>query len=287
MNIIIVPYASNSDSAVALQSSLTNAGASATIKRRGAAIRYGNELVINWGCSEMGAVGNNVLNSPEAVGRASSKLAALKAMQEANVPCPVFTTSITKAKEWAMSGGVVYARTKLRGSAGEGIVIMTRANAATVAPTLHGCQLFTRGIRGGKEYRVHVFKGQVIDVVEKRRRSGIADAGAADADIRNLANGYVYCRDGVSLAANGKRAAISAVATLGLDFGAVDIIYKDDRPYVLEVNTAPGLEGTTLTSYVNAIKAAAGLNLSSATLESSIEEDEDYYDEYYDDADEF
>jgi D-alanine-D-alanine ligase-like ATP-grasp enzyme len=36
-----------------------------------------------------------------------------------------------------------------------------------------------------------------------------------------------------------------------LDFGAVDIIYnaKRNECYVLEVNTAPGLEGTTVEKY--------------------------------------
>jgi len=43
-----------------------------------------------------------------------------------------------------------------------------------------------------------------------------------------------------------------AVNCLGLDFGAVDIIYnqKKDVSFVLEVNTAPGLEGSTLNEYV-------------------------------------
>ena len=45
--------------------------------------------------------------------------------------------------------------------------------------------------------------------------------------------------------------AVNAVKALGLDFGAVDIIYneKENQYYVLEVNTAPGLEGTTLIKY--------------------------------------
>jgi D-alanine-D-alanine ligase-like ATP-grasp enzyme len=41
-----------------------------------------------------------------------------------------------------------------------------------------------------------------------------------------------------------------------LDFGAVDVIYNraQDKAYVLEVNTAPGLEGSTLDNYVEAIQ---------------------------------
>jgi len=48
--------------------------------------------------------------------------------------------------------------------------------------------------------------------------------------------------------------ALAAVSALGLDFGAVDIIYNEheNQYYVLEVNTAPGLEGTTVEKYAEA-----------------------------------
>jgi D-alanine-D-alanine ligase-like ATP-grasp enzyme len=39
--------------------------------------------------------------------------------------------------------------------------------------------------------------------------------------------------------------------TTGLDFGAVDVIWnaQKEKPYVLEINTAPGLEGQTIADY--------------------------------------
>ncbi|KKL94338.1 hypothetical protein LCGC14_1865710, partial [marine sediment metagenome] len=42
-------------------------------------------------------------------------------------------------------------------------------------------------------------------------------------------------------------AAKQAIAALGLDFGAVDVMYKikDKRPYVLEVNSTPSLADDT------------------------------------------
>ena len=41
---------------------------------------------------------------------------------------------------------------------------------------------------------------------------------------------------------------------IDLQFGAVDIIWneKENKCYVLEINTAPGLVGTTLTKYTEA-----------------------------------
>lgn len=49
--------------------------------------------------------------------------------------------------------------------------------------------------------------------------------------------------------------AVQAVNSLGLDFGAVDIIKgEDDTYHVLEVNTAPALWGRVLTQYVDAFE---------------------------------
>ena len=50
---------------------------------------------------------------------------------------------------------------------------------------------------------------------------------------------------------------VAAVRSLGLDFGAVDVVERQNKAYVLEVNTAPGLVGTTLEKYVDAIREYA------------------------------
>ena len=65
----------------------------------------------------------------------------------------------------------------------------------------------------------------------------------------------MFCRDDVVRNDTMDLLAISAVDSLGLDFGAVDIIWNEseDQYYVLEVNTAPGVEGTTLQKYTEAI----------------------------------
>jgi len=67
----------------------------------------------------------------------------------------------------------------------------------------------------------------------------------------------VFCRDGIAPCTVRNSISIAAVDALCLDFGAVDIIYNEheDKYYVLEVNSAPGLEGTTLEKYVEALTA--------------------------------
>ena len=49
--------------------------------------------------------------------------------------------------------------------------------------------------------------------------------------------------------------AINAVKAVGYKYGAVDLIYNEKRNqcYVLEVNSRPGLMGTTLDRYADAL----------------------------------
>ncbi|CAN5950619.1 unnamed protein product [Sphagnum jensenii] len=70
-------------------------------------------------------------------------------------------------------------------------------------------------------------------------------------------NGFIYARNNVFPEILRDEIAIAATTALGLDFGAVDIIEdKNEKLYVLEVNTAPGLEGKTVELYAEAFRSA-------------------------------
>ena len=113
--------------------------------------------------------------------------------------------------------------------------------------------LYTEYIPKKSEYRFHVFGGEVIDVQQKRKKRGFEST--RDTRIRNVNNGYVYCRDGINPPNGAADLAIRAVAACGYEYGAVDLIYneKRDQCYVLEVNSRPGLMGTTLEKYAEAL----------------------------------
>jgi hypothetical protein len=102
------------------------------------------------------------------------------------------------------------------------------------------------------EYRVHIFKGEVLDVQKKKRKLGFTGSSSG---IRNHSSGWIYARTDVAIPDMLCPIAIQAVELLGLDFGAVDIGHKinDNKFFVFEVNTAPGLEGSTLDKYTKAI----------------------------------
>jgi hypothetical protein len=85
-----------------------------------------------------------------------------------------------------------------------------------------------------KEFRAHVFRGNSIRISEKRfdpedRRKYTTARPDPDLPKRYL-----------------RKAAKAAVAAVGLDFGAVDILASEDQTqvWVLEVNAAPGLGGS-------------------------------------------
>lgn len=206
------------------------------------------DIVINWGNSQRRFNGRYI-NSPEAVGRTSDKKAALEILAEAEVPHPPFTSRKVLAKDWLKDGQGVVARTLLRANSGRGIVLCTPENGVP----LPDAPLYTQYVKKAQEYRIHVVQGQVVDQQLKRRRLEVPD-DEVNFQIRNADNGWVFTREGVAAPDCVLQASIAAVDALGLDFGAVDIGYnvKYDAPCVFEVNTAPGLEGTTLDSYYQA-----------------------------------
>lgn len=206
------------------------------------------DVIINWGSSTLPQELKNaiILNKPEAIAKASNKLSAFQAFKEAEVPTPEFTTSFHEALKWIdKAGAMVVARTKLSGHSGEGIVLVQKENR----DELPNAPLYTEYVKKVQEYRLHVFKGNVFFIQRKARKQEVPD-DEVNWQVRNHANGFIFAHQGVDVPDSYKEAAVAAVKALGLDFGAVDIIEtKKKECFVLEVNTACGLEGTTLDKY--------------------------------------
>jgi len=179
---------------------------------------------------------------------ASNKLHSFLAFKEYGVATPEWTTSSDQAAAWVDAGKVVVARTLLRSHSGKGIKLMggDHTHVITHAP------LYVLYKKKKHEYRVHVYKGNVIDITQKKRRAGFE---GRDNQIRNHQNGWVYCRENITEPEGIQSLALAACTALGLQSGAVDIIWNEleNKCYVLEVNSAPGLEGTTCKKYTNAI----------------------------------
>jgi glutathione synthase/RimK-type ligase-like ATP-grasp enzyme len=177
----------------------------------------------------------------------TAKDVQLNAFNREEVPTVEHTKDRATALSWIEAGDSVMCRRLLRASEGRGIVVADTADQLVAAP------LYTRYVKKKAEYRVHVLNGQVIDVQMKRKRRGFE--GERDTKVRNLANGYVFCRDNLVEPAGLRDVAIKASAALGYSLGAVDVAFneRNNRLVVLEVNANPGMQGTTLENYANKI----------------------------------
>lgn len=250
--LLIVPYKMGSASARALKEAVNTRGLRRAIRVRPEWARrvYSTDLLVNWGSNVVPQVNVRTLNRPDAVAVAQDKLAFFQQMPEELVP--EFTTSHHAASEWAQAGCTVVCRTLLRASCGRGIVLINEDNVEAMP---RNCRLFVKYVKKMDEYRIHVQRlpnGEyhVFDAQQKRRRAGVENVCNK---VRNADNGWVFCREDLAVPEVVYTTAKRALEASDLDFGAVDVIYNrhHGRAYALEINTAPGLEGTTLESYVN------------------------------------
>lgn len=189
------------------------------------------------------------INHPDFIRRASDKLETFNALKEKGVSHVPYTASKEEAAGYLAAGHTVFARTT-GGQGGSGITVVSPGE------TLPDRPLYTQYVKKKKEFRVHVVAGEVIDVQQKKKKNGTGPAGL----IRNLANGWIFAHEDVVEPDGLRDLGVAAVAAVGLDFGAVDIIWNEtqNRCYVLEVNTAPGLCNTTCQKYVQAFATKYG-----------------------------
>lgn len=260
---LVFPYKAGSRSAKALAEGLNVK----RIKHRNSNFKgHPTKTVINWGSSKVSeeVAKCHILNPPDKVAIASNKRTFFRKLAEFNqeaqagahgglatpVSIPEFTTSRAEAQSWLEDGKQVVCRTRLQGHSGEGIVL------AEFVEELVGAPLYTMYVPKKYEYRVHIFNGQVLHTQRKARSTKVPDE-EVNWKIRNHGNGFIFAiNEDHTPNPQVTQEALKAVQAVGLDFGAADVIYNEgrDKAYVLEINTACGLEGTTLEKYVEAFR---------------------------------
>lgn len=217
--------------------------------------------IINWGNSSPYDNGSaTLLNKPEFVAQVANK-ATFFNMMASRVSTDELIPPFFCNKEDIPDDESIYpivCRTVLSGHSGDGIVIAN--SAADLVP----CNLFVQYVKKSDEYRVHVGTNEsvypysegggpsIIAVQRKARRLSTPD-NEVNWQVRNLAGGFVFVREGFTTPPAVLDAAKRALVVSGLDFGAVDVIWNSQREkaYVLEINTAPGLEGQTVKDYAS------------------------------------
>ena len=223
----------------------------------------GTDYLINWGRSNphSGFDSNAIiLNKPESIALASHKVKSFAAFAKAlkdgeAIKIPDNTTSRDTALQWLYGGTDVVVRNVVQGHSGAGIEIIPVADTMAFRAgdkEMPRAPLYTAYIRKAEEYRLHVMNDEVFFVQRKARKNDVPD-DQVNWKVRNLDGGFIYANVDVEVDDVAKQYAITAVRALNLHFGAVDIIKtKRGNFFVLEVNTACGLAGTTLDKYAEA-----------------------------------
>jgi len=258
----VFPYKAGSKSAIALAQALNVK----TLRLNNSTfVPKANKVLVNWGSTTAPKnfidSGMTIVNPPEKLRNASNKKMFFeKTLDFKDAPrVPPFTCSKAKAAEWFVEGKkvTVFARTLLAAHSGEGII---KINSKEELNQIQEGTLLCLYIPKRREFRIHATKDKVFSIQEKKAK---IEDGQVDADyqIRNLANGFIFARQNLDqIPDDVKEQAIKAVKMVDLDFGAVDIIWNErqKQAYVLEVNTAPGLEGQTVLDYAEMLKERFG-----------------------------
>ena len=186
--------------------------------------------VINYGYSGYLAA-NNVVNHPDAVQKAVDKTITFSKL-DGHCRIPEWTTDKSVAIKWAKDSCVV-CRTLKKGKNAKGMEYAYNPSEVIDA------KFYTKYINHKAEYRVNVFGGKVISVLEKHPST---DGLIKFKLVRN--SPYTF------------KSFIKAVGSqIGLDLYGMDILLGyDGKLTLLEVNSGPVMFGQTAVQMLSAVK---------------------------------
>lgn len=189
---------------------------------------------INFGCSQLNGDYGELINNPEFVYGAVNKQLALETLQASEIPTPLITES--DALTAVLEGEKVIGR-KMFHSKGRGFYMASTESGIRLAKK-RGATHFLKYIEDAEEFRVHIVNGMSIKVSQKIFPEGTVRRNARFGATFEYPEDFHHKK-------TLRKWAKESVKALGLDFGAVDLLYKEGEFYVLEVNTAPCLTDDT------------------------------------------
>ena len=234
-----------------------------------------------------------VLNHPDKIRDNRNKFATLQMLKKAGVKVADFVSAESVAKSLDAAKNSItlplVGRTNFH-QGGKGFWLCLTKHQVNDA-IQKGAQYFQSYLSIKDEFRLHIFGDKLLYAVKKVQRENMTEAFkeqhgekiAAQAEkgkkqldkdtvnfvleklaprvqpdpdmiVRSNMRGWKFSHiknvDGAL-----KEEAVKALRAIGLDFGAVDCcIDEEGKPWIIEVNSGPGLEGTSFQAYVDAFK---------------------------------
>lgn len=207
-------------------------------------------LLLRWGSRRKMPPARATLNSAKAIALASDKFAAIERWEDVGLP------TVQAFRHWgdaqaAARGGVILGRTRV-GMRGQGITVYGSIDGLPRSPRLPH-EWYSLYEKPTREVRIHVVGNKIVHVQGKFL--DFPDLAESNPYVRNHRGGYRYRTPRQKLLKERREIAIEAVRSLGLNFGAVDMLLfgSEKEAKLLEVNTAPACSPLTLQHYADAL----------------------------------
>lgn len=214
-------------------------------------------ITLNWGRSDAPDI--ETINPGWAIRPILNKLDFLiKADMNGNRDCCIpWTVQPELARNWWRQ---VFCRTTLTGKGGAGILVWRGEGP------LPDAKLYTKGVKKDGEFRIHLGRKNGVlspfDAQAKLFKKTDEMPAPLSWAVRSYDNGFRFTRNIPDHLMHGLEKAedvakkVAGNFSRDLHFVAMDVIWnkETDRAYVLEGNTAPGLEGLTVVKYANMIE---------------------------------
>jgi len=195
---------------------------------------------IRWGNTNGDYLQDTELNDKNLIIKASSKVSFSELMEISGVP------NVTLYKNILPESYPVFIRTLTRSSCGKGIKIVTNEEEFNQYRYNYYSYFYDFKF----EIRVHVLDGKVVKVFKKVFMPEDGSESEETYPIRNSKNNYTFKRKNIEAFPKAINLVDKIYEVLPLRFMGVDMGFIKNYGYkVIEVNTAPSLNGETLLLY--------------------------------------
>ncbi len=205
-------------------------------------LKHDDEVIIRYANASAIICKDTKYNQPSFISLCGNKLITSQELVRNNINTITFFNHREKPDTFP-----VVIRKTLYGQGGEGIVVVK--NQEEFEENNGRNYYYSNFFRFTSEYRIHVLGGQIARIFKKVRQEGVE---RKEFPIRNLKNGYDFSlRSNVDAFPKFKELVNKLTPVLTGKFYALDIGMYQEEPYVIEINSGPGLSSNTADYYAN------------------------------------